>query len=68
MHAAHVHWEKVRRKGSRGVKQELRRMSTLSQRTRVKPAAGRLGVAVKAVGYSVQKVNKGSAYTADPGL
>lgn len=68
MHAVQMHLEKVRGEVSRGVKQGPRRMPTLSQRARVKPAAGQPGVAIKGVAYCVQKVNKGSAYTADPRL
>lgn len=68
MRAAHVHLERVGGKVSRGVKREPRRMPTLSQRARVKPAAGRPGGAAKGVAYCVQKVNKGGAHTADPGL
>jgi len=53
---------------SSGVKQELRRKPTASQRARVKSAAGWMGGAVNVVAYCVQKVNKGSAYTTEPRL
>lgn len=71
MHAAHVHLEEVGEEvGGEGwgVKQELRRMSMLSQSARVNPAADQPGGVVKSVVDCMQEVNKGSAYAADPGL